>query len=112
MNFLLQSPLLECAYRPGIYNLVVLLIGGISIAMPTVLFVTMGNTLFIPAGMDADTVILMAARASQLEIKDAVDVAIVGMLDDLKEILNLAYNRSGIEHKLHSVIDKFAEHGL
>ncbi|KAI3445301.1 hypothetical protein Pfo_001966 [Paulownia fortunei] len=75
-------PIQQYAYRPGIYNLVVLLIGGISIAMPIVLSVTMGNTLFVFAkDVDADTIILMDARASQLKIKDAIDAVIVGMLE-------------------------------
>ncbi|KAK4393067.1 ATPase 11, plasma membrane-type [Sesamum angolense] len=63
-------------------------------------------------GVDADTVVLMAAQASRLENQDAIDAAIVGMLADPKEILNLACNKSEIEHRVHSVIDKFAERGL
>lgn len=35
--------------------------------------------------MDADTVVLMAARASRLENQDAIDAAIVGMLADPRE---------------------------
>ncbi|KAL2460895.1 ATPase 11 [Abeliophyllum distichum] len=104
-------------------------------------------------GVDKDTVVLMAARASRLENQDAIDTAIVSMLADphearagIKEvhflpfnptdkrtaltyidqagkmcrvskgapeqILNLAHNRSEIERKVHSIIDKFAERGL
>lgn len=37
-------------------------------------------------GVDADTVVLMAARASRVENQDAIDAAIVGMLSDPKEI--------------------------
>lgn len=37
-------------------------------------------------GVDADTVVLMAARASRLENQDAIDAAIVGMLGDPKEV--------------------------
>ncbi|KAJ8563246.1 hypothetical protein K7X08_031698 [Anisodus acutangulus] len=186
-------------YRPGIDNLLVLLIGGIPIAMPTVLSVTMAigshrlaqqgaitkrmtaieemagmdvlcsdktgtltlNKLTVDKnlvevfakGVDADTVVLMAARASRTENQDAIDTAIVGMLSDPKEaragireihflpfnptdkrtaltylddegkmhrvskgapeqILNLAHNKSDIERRVHSVIDKFAERGL
>lgn len=36
--------------------------------------------------MDADTVILMAARASRMENQDAIDAAIVGTLADPKEV--------------------------
>ncbi|CAI9095681.1 OLC1v1031677C1 [Oldenlandia corymbosa var. corymbosa] len=183
----------------GIANLLVLLIGGIPIAMPTVLSVTMAigshrlsqqgaitkrmtaieemagmdvlcsdktgtltlNKLSVDKtmieiftkGVDKDTVVLMAARASRLENQDAIDTAIVSMLGDPKEaragitevhflpfnptdkrtaltyldgagkmhrvskgapeqILNLAYNKSDIEKRVHSVIDKYAERGL
>ncbi|KAF9611297.1 hypothetical protein IFM89_029735 [Coptis chinensis] len=36
-------------------------------------------------GVDSDSVVLMAARASRVENQDAIDAAIVGMLDDPKE---------------------------
>ncbi|XVF51818.1 hypothetical protein PTKIN_Ptkin04bG0214800 [Pterospermum kingtungense] len=187
------------AYRTGIDNLLVVLIGGIPIAMPTVLSVTMAigshrlsqqgaitkrmTAIEEMAGMDVlcsdktgtltlnkltvdknlievfvnnvdkDMVILMAARASRLENQDAIDGAIVSMLADPKEaragitevhflpfnptdkrtaltytdeagkmhrvskgapeqILSLARNKSDIEKKVHSIIDKFAERGL
>ncbi|KAI3474824.1 hypothetical protein Pfo_030135 [Paulownia fortunei] len=201
IEIIVMYPIQHRAYRPGIDNLLVLLIGGIPIAMPTVLSVTMaiGSTgaitkrmtaieemagmdvlcsdktgtltlnkltvdkniievdkksiVCLYQGVDADTVVLMAARASRLENQDAIDAAIVGMLADPKEaragiqeihflpfnptdkrtaltyidnegkmhrvskgapeqILNLAYNRSEIERRVHSVIDKFAERGL
>ncbi|KAL2528773.1 ATPase 4 [Forsythia ovata] len=199
VEIIVMYPIQHRPYRPGIDNLLVLLIGGIPIAMPTVLSVTMAigshrlsqqgaitkrmtaieemagmdvlcsdktgtltlNKLSVDKnlvevfakGVDADTVILMAARASRLENQDAIDAAIVGMLADPKEaragiqevhflpfnptdkrtaltyidsedkmhrvskgapeqILNLAHNRSEIERRVHSVIDKFAERGL
>lgn len=36
--------------------------------------------------VDRDMVVLMAARASRLENQDAIDCAIVSMLDDPKEV--------------------------
>ncbi|KAM1037228.1 hypothetical protein ACFX2J_031831 [Malus domestica] len=186
-------------YRPSVDNLLVLLIGGIPIAMPTVLSVTMAigshrlaqqgaitkrmtaieemagmdvlcsdktgtltlNKLTVDKnlievfakGVEKDTVVLMAARASRLENQDAIDAAIVAMLADPKEaragitevhflpfnptdkrtaltyidttgnmhrvskgapeqILNLASNKSEIEKRVHTVIEKFAERGL
>ncbi|KAK1381730.1 Plasma membrane ATPase [Heracleum sosnowskyi] len=186
-------------YRQGVDNLLVLLIGGIPIAMPTVLSVTMAigshrlsqqgaitkrmtaieemagmdvlcsdktgtltlNKLTVDKnlvevfakGVDKDTVVLMAARASRLENQDAIDTAIVSMLGDPKEaragitevhflpfnptdkrtaltyidgagnmhrvskgapeqILSLAWNKSEIEKRVHTMIDKFAERGL
>ncbi|XP_068652690.1 ATPase 11, plasma membrane-type isoform X1 [Aristolochia californica] len=199
VEIIVMYPIQDRQYRPGIDNLLVLLIGGIPIAMPTVLSVTMAigshrlsqqgaitkrmtaieemagmdvlcsdktgtltlNKLTVDKnlvevfakGVDQDTVILMAARASRTENQDAIDTAIVGMLADPKEaragiqevhflpfnptdkrtaltyidkdgkmhrvskgapeqILNLAHNKSDIERRVHSVIDKFAERGL
>lgn len=37
-------------------------------------------------GVDKDDVVLMAARASRLENQDAIDAAIVAMLQDPKEV--------------------------
>ncbi|GKV08653.1 hypothetical protein SLEP1_g20257 [Rubroshorea leprosula] len=198
-EIVVMSPIQHREYRPGIDNLLVLLIGGIPIAMPTVLSVTMAigshrlslqgaitkrmtaieemagmdvlcsdktgtltlNKLSVDKnlveifakGVDADTVVLMAAQASRLENQDAIDAAIVGMLADPKEaradiqevhflpfnptdkrtaltyidgegkmhrvskgapeqILNLVHNKSEIEQRVHTVIDKFAERGL
>nr|ASM90217.1 plasma membrane H+ ATPase 7 [Sesuvium portulacastrum] len=186
-------------YRVGIDNLLVLLIGGIPIAMPTVLSVTMAigahrlaqqgaitkrmtaieemagmdvlcsdktgtltlNRLTVDKslievfakGVDKDMVVLMAARASRLENQDAIDAAIVSMLPDPKQaragikevhffpfnptdkrtaltymdqdgkmrrvskgapeqILELASNKSDIEGRVHSIIDKYADRGL
>ncbi|KAK6123272.1 hypothetical protein DH2020_042986 [Rehmannia glutinosa] len=158
IELIVMYPIQHRDYRPGIDNLLVLLIGGIPIAMPTVLSVTMAigshrlaqqgaitkrmtaieemagmdvlcsdktgtltlNKLTVDKnlievfakGVDADTVVLMAARASRTENQDAIDAAIVGMLADPKEILNLAHNKSDIERRVHAVIDKFAERGL
>ncbi|KAL8141955.1 hypothetical protein V2J09_014987 [Rumex salicifolius] len=140
VEIVVMYPIQHRAYRPGIDNLLVLLIGGIPIAMPTVLSVTMAigshrlaqqgaitkrmtaieemagmdvlcsdktgtltlNKLTVDKnlievfakGVDADTVVLMAARASRTENQDAIDAAIVGTLADPKEA------RAGIQ-ELH-----------
>ncbi|KAJ1698496.1 hypothetical protein LUZ63_007008 [Rhynchospora breviuscula] len=119
------------AYRNGIDNLLVLLIGGIPIAMPTVLSVTMAigshklseqgaitkrmtaieemagmdvlcsdktgtltlNKLTVDKelievfgkGLDKDSIVLYAARASRVENQDAIDACMVNMLADPKE---------------------------
>ena len=39
-------------------------------------------------GVEKDTVVLMAARASRLENQDAIDAAIVAMLADPKEVVD------------------------
>uniref|UniRef100_A0A804MW97 Plasma membrane ATPase n=1 Tax=Zea mays TaxID=4577 RepID=A0A804MW97_MAIZE len=131
VEIIVMYPIQHRAYRSGIDNLLVLLIGGIPIAMPTVLSVTMAigahrlaqqgaitkrmtaieelagmdilcsdktgtltlNKLTVDKslvevfqrGVDQDTVILMAARASRTENQDAIDATIVGMLADPKE---------------------------
>jgi H+-transporting ATPase len=36
--------------------------------------------------LDKDIIILLAARASRMENKDAIDTAIIGMLADPKEV--------------------------
>ncbi|KAI6682962.1 hypothetical protein NL676_028875 [Syzygium grande] len=131
VEIIVMYPIQHRGYRSGIDNLLVLLIGGIPIAMPTVLSVTMAigshrlsqqgaitkrmtaieemagmdvlcsdktgtltlNKLTVDQnlievfakGVDKETVVLMAARASRLENQDAIDAAIVGMLADPKE---------------------------
>ncbi|XP_048136526.1 ATPase 11, plasma membrane-type-like isoform X2 [Rhodamnia argentea] len=131
VEIIVMYPIQHREYRSGIDNLLVLLIGGIPIAMPTVLSVTMAigshrlsqqgaitkrmtaieemagmdvlcsdktgtltlNKLTVDQnlievfakGVDKQTVVLMAARASRLENQDAIDAAIVGMLADPKE---------------------------
>ncbi|GMH16834.1 hypothetical protein Nepgr_018675 [Nepenthes gracilis] len=140
IEIIVMYPIQRRDYRPGIDNLLVLLIGGIPIAMPTVLSVTMAigshrlaqqgaitkrmtaieemagmdvlcsdktgtltlNKLTVDKnlievfakGIDANTVVLMAARASRTENQDAIDAAIVGTLADPKEA------RAGI-HEVH-----------
>ncbi|XP_022639535.1 ATPase 8, plasma membrane-type isoform X1 [Vigna radiata var. radiata] len=131
IEIIVMYPIQQRSYREGIDNLLVLLIGGIPIAMPTVLSVTMAigshrlsqqgaitkrmtaieemagmdvlcsdktgtltlNKLTVdknlievfPTGMDKDTLVLYAARASRTENQDAIDASIVGMLSDPKE---------------------------
>ncbi|XP_044952839.1 ATPase 8, plasma membrane-type-like isoform X1 [Hordeum vulgare subsp. vulgare] len=131
VEVVVMYPIQHRAYRDGIDNLLVLLIGGIPIAMPTVLSVTMAigshrlsqqgaitkrmtaieemagmdvlcsdktgtltlNKLTVDKtlievygrGIDKDTVLLYAARASRVENQDAIDTCIVGMLADPKE---------------------------
>ncbi|WOL19394.1 plasma membrane ATPase-like [Canna indica] len=131
IEIIVMYPVQHRRYRDGIDNLLVLLIGGIPIAMPTVLSVTMAigshrlseqgaitkrmtaieemagmdvlcsdktgtltlNKLTVDKslievfanGMDKDSVVLFAARASRIENQDAIDASIVAMLADPKE---------------------------
>lgn len=132
IEIIVMYPIQKRPYRQGIDNLLVLLIGGIPIAMPTVLSVTMAigshrlsqqgaitkrmtaieemagmdilcsdktgtltlNKLTVdkslievfPEDLDADALLLMAARASRVENQDAIDASIVNMLDDPKKV--------------------------
>ncbi|RWR77765.1 plasma membrane ATPase 4 [Cinnamomum micranthum f. kanehirae] len=177
-------------YLDGIGNLLVLMIGGIPIAMPTVVCVTMAIgsdklseqgaitkrmtvieeiagmdvlcsdvtgmlTLNKPSvdrdlievfakGVDKEHVILLAARASKTENQDSIDAAIIGMLANPKEaradirevhfhpfnpvdsngnwhraskgapdqMINLCNCKEDFRKKVHTMVDKFAEHGL
>ncbi|KAJ7525127.1 hypothetical protein O6H91_17G037400 [Diphasiastrum complanatum] len=131
VEIVVMYPIQKRKYRDGINNLLVLLIGGIPIAMPTVLSVTMAigshrlsqqgaitkrmtaieemagmdvlcsdktgtltlNKLSVDKnlievftkGVDKESVLLLAARASRTENQDAIDAAIVGTLADPKE---------------------------
>ncbi|XP_057767885.1 ATPase 8, plasma membrane-type [Salvia miltiorrhiza] len=131
IEIIVMYPIQQRRYRDGIDNLLVLLIGGIPIAMPTVLSVTMAigshrlseqgaitkrmtaieemagmdvlcsdktgtltlNKLTVdkalievfPDNMDAEALMLHAARASRVENQDAIDASIVNMLADPKE---------------------------
>ncbi|KAI4380499.1 hypothetical protein MLD38_006682 [Melastoma candidum] len=131
IEIIVMYPIQHRRYREGIDNLLVLLIGDIPIAMPTVLSVTMAigshrlsqqgaitkrmtaieemagmdvlcsdktgtltlNKLTVDKthievfidGMDKNTLMLLAARASRVENQDAIDASIVNMLGDPKE---------------------------
>ncbi|KAK8686158.1 hypothetical protein V6N13_125185 [Hibiscus sabdariffa] len=90
-------------YRHGIDNLLVLLIGGISIAMPTILSVTMAIGSHKLSQQGAITKRMTAIEemtcmdvlcSDKTENQDAIDSTIVGMLADPKEA------RAGI-HEVH-----------
>ncbi|KAL4298353.1 hypothetical protein GQ457_12G019620 [Hibiscus cannabinus] len=115
VELIVMYPIQNRKYRDGIDNLLVLLIGGIPTAMPTVLSVTMAigshrlsqrgaitndktgtlalNKLTVDKnlievfakGVERKHVILYAARASRTQNQDAIDDAIAGMLADPKE---------------------------
>ncbi|KAG6782393.1 hypothetical protein POTOM_011793 [Populus tomentosa] len=139
------------AYRVGINNLLVLLIGGIPIALPTVLSVTMAigshrlsqqgaitkrmTAIEEMAGMDVlcsdktGTLTLnkltvdksmIEARAGITEVRllpfnptdKRTALTYLDSAGKMHRILKLAWNKSDIERRVHSIIDKFAERGL
>ncbi|ONK73511.1 uncharacterized protein A4U43_C04F32390 [Asparagus officinalis] len=126
----------DSKYRTVVDNLLVLLIGGIPIAMPTVLSVTMAigshrlsqqgaitkrmTAIEEMAGMD----VLCSDKTGTLTLnKLSVDKNLIEVFSHSlachrvskgapEQILNLAWNKSDIERRVHAVIDKFAERGL
>lgn len=58
----------------------------LSVSYPLVKVLFISTYKIFAKGVDPDTVVLMAARASRLENQDAIDSAIVGMLADPKEV--------------------------
>ncbi|OEL30304.1 ATPase 10, plasma membrane-type [Dichanthelium oligosanthes] len=91
LEVIIMFPVQHRSYRNGINNVLVLLIGGIPIAMPTVLSVTLAigshhlSQQVFNREMDKDMVILLAARASRVENQDAIDMAIINMIADPRE---------------------------
>ncbi|GKV50374.1 hypothetical protein SLEP1_g57081 [Rubroshorea leprosula] len=85
----------HCNYRDGIDNLLVPLIGGIPIAMPTTLSVTMA---------------IGSQRLSQQGAITKRRTAIEEMAR--MDILDLCNSKGDVRKKVHAVIDKFAERGL
>ncbi|GJN08869.1 hypothetical protein PR202_ga26829 [Eleusine coracana subsp. coracana] len=112
LEVIIMFPIQHRSYRNGINNVLVLLIGGIPIAMPTVLSVTLAIgshhlsqqgaitkrmtaieemagmdvfVLFFSKEMDKEMIILLAARASRVENQDAIDMAVINILADPKE---------------------------
>ncbi|KAI7992347.1 ATPase 9, plasma membrane-type [Camellia lanceoleosa] len=73
LEIVVMYPIQLRSYRDGINNLLVLLIGGIPIAMPTVLSVT------------------LAIGSHRLSQQDAIDTTIVSMLADPKEGFKIWY---------------------
>lgn len=56
------------------------------------------------SGIDKDTLMLLAARASRVENQDAIDASIVGMLGDPKEVSDTApisFKQAEIAELLH-----------
>ncbi|KHN22411.1 ATPase 9, plasma membrane-type [Glycine soja] len=97
IEIIVMYPIQDREYRPGIDNLLVLLIGGIPIGMDVLCSDKTGtltlNKLTVDKSLievfardaDKDTVMLLGARASRVENQDAIDACIVGMLGDPKE---------------------------
>ncbi|CAI0554191.1 unnamed protein product [Linum tenue] len=107
------------AYRVGIDNLLVLLIGGIPIAMPTVLSVTMAigsHRLSQQARAGIREIHFLpfnpTDKRTALTYLDGEGKMHRVSKGAPEQILNLAHNKSEIANKVHSIIDKFAERGL
>ncbi|CAI0549424.1 unnamed protein product [Linum tenue] len=119
VEIIVMYPIQDRQYRPGIDNLLVLLIGGIPIAMPTVLSVTMA----IGAHRLAQQARAGVQELHFLPFNPTDKRTALTYLDSNgkmhrvskgapEQILHLAHNKSEIERRVHAVIDKFAERGL
>ncbi|CAI0467918.1 unnamed protein product [Linum tenue] len=107
------------AYRVGIDNLLVLLIGGIPIAMPTVLSVTMAigsHRLSQQARAGIREIHFLpfnpTDKRTALTYLDGEGKMHRVSKGAPEQILNLAHNKKELANKVHSIIDKFAERGL
>ncbi|CAI0527025.1 unnamed protein product [Linum tenue] len=107
------------SYRTGIDNLLVLLIGGIPIAMPTVLSVTMAigsHRLSQQARAGVTEVHFLpfnpTDKRTALTYLDSSGKMHRVSKGAPEQILNLAYNKAEIANRVHGIIDKFAERGL
>lgn len=60
-------------------------------------------------GMDKDTLVLYAARASRVENQDAIDASIVGMLGDPKEVYIMIQTRK-LYCELHLLLSLYIKH--
>ncbi|RYQ83134.1 hypothetical protein Ahy_B10g101754 [Arachis hypogaea] len=82
---------------------------GVSLAFPLPPVSSHHSSLFYATTIDATmpTIVGMAPKN-----QDAIDAAIVGMLADPKEIMNLCNLRDDAKKMVHAIIDKFAERGL
>ncbi|XP_058226968.1 ATPase 10, plasma membrane-type-like isoform X6 [Rhododendron vialii] len=118
LEIIVMYPIQNRSYRDGINNLLVLLIGGIPIAMPTVLSVTLAIGSHRLSQQGAIT-----KRMTAIEEMAGMDVLCsdkTGTLTlnrltvdrNLIEILNLCEEKEQIAGKVHAIIDKFAERGL
>ncbi|KAG8987373.1 plasma membrane H+-ATPase [Tulasnella sp. 427] len=94
LKIVILYPAFHYTYRRGFDNILVLLIGGIPIAMPIVLSVT------------PEDVTLLASSASRNENQDTINACVVGMLDDPKKA------RTGIkllDFKPFSPVNRFTK---
>ncbi|XP_020518801.1 ATPase 10, plasma membrane-type isoform X3 [Amborella trichopoda] len=118
LEIIVMYPIQHRSYRSGIDNLLVLLIGGIPIAMPTVLSVTLAIGSHRLSQQGAIT-----KRMTAIEEMAGMDVLCsdkTGTLTlnrltvdkNLIEILSLCQEKHEIAGKVHAIIDKFAERGL
>ncbi|CAI0376446.1 unnamed protein product [Linum tenue] len=122
VEIVVMYPIQHRKYRDGIDNLLVLLIGGIPIAMPTVLSVTMaiGSHRLSQQGAQAR----FGIREVHFLPFNPVDkrTALTYIDSDNnwhraskgapEQILNLCNCKEDVRRKVHAVIDKFAERGL
>ncbi|CAI0427859.1 unnamed protein product [Linum tenue] len=117
IEIIVMYPIQHRPYRQGIDNLLVLLIGGIPIAMPTVLSVTMaiGSHKLSQQG---------AITKQELVFEKSISFHLIPWTKELLSLTSTSLMENGtvqvkellssqdLRRKVHSVIEKFAERGL
>ncbi|CAI0555871.1 unnamed protein product [Linum tenue] len=123
IEIVVMYPIQHRPYRQGIDNLLVLLIGGIPIAMPTVLSVTMaiGSHKLSQQGAQARAGIRevhflpfnpVDKRTALTYIDESNGKWYRASKGAPEQILELCHSSQDLRRKVHSVIEKFAERGL
>ncbi|CAI0438752.1 unnamed protein product [Linum tenue] len=122
VEIIVMYPIQHRKYRDGIDNLLVLLIGGIPIAMPTVLSVTMaiGSHRLSQQGAQARAGVREVHFLPFNPVDKRTALTYVDLDDNWhraskgapEQILNLCNCKEDVRRKVHAVIDKFAERGL
>ncbi|CAI0376445.1 unnamed protein product [Linum tenue] len=119
VEIVVMYPIQHRKYRDGIDNLLVLLIGGIPIAMPTVLSVTMAigsHRLSQQARFGIREVHFLpfnpVDKRTALTYIDSDNNWHRASKGAPEQILNLCNCKEDVRRKVHAVIDKFAERGL
>ncbi|CAI0427857.1 unnamed protein product [Linum tenue] len=120
IEIIVMYPIQHRPYRQGIDNLLVLLIGGIPIAMPTVLSVTMAigsHKLSQQARAGIREVHFLPfnpvdKRTALTYINESDGKWYRASKGAPEQILELCHSSQDLRRKVHSVIEKFAERGL
>ncbi|CAI0555872.1 unnamed protein product [Linum tenue] len=117
IEIVVMYPIQHRPYRQGIDNLLVLLIGGIPIAMPTVLSVTMAigsHKLSQQGAITKQEQVFEKSISSHLILwtKELLSLTSTNPMENGTVQVKELQSSQDLRRKVHSVIEKFAERGL